>query len=45
MLQKVCELWSTGPKFLTEAAKQTDVMERMKKVIGFFISGLHMAVT
>lgn len=40
MLEKICDLWSTGPIYLTKAAKCTDPIERMKNVIAFAISGL-----
>ena len=43
-VERMCDLWSTGPIFLLEAARSEDPVERMKKCITFFISGLHMSV-
>lgn len=40
MLEKICDLWSTGPIFLTRAAKTDDKIECMKNIIAFAISGL-----
>ena len=43
-VERMCDLWSTGPIFLLEAARSDNPVERMKKWITFFISGLHMSV-
>ena len=43
-VERMCDLWSTGPIFLLEAARSDNPVERMKKCITFFISGLHMSV-
>jgi len=40
-LEKMTDLWCTGPKYLPLAAASTDPVERLKLVITFFISGLH----
>lgn len=43
-IERMCDLWSTGPIFLLEAARSEDPIERFKKCITFFISGLHSTV-
>jgi hypothetical protein len=43
-VERMCDLWTTGPIFLLEAARLEDPVEKMKKCISFFISGLHMSV-
>lgn len=43
-LERICDLWTTGPIFLLEAARSEDSIERLKRCITFFISGLHMSV-
>lgn len=43
-IERMCDLWSTGPIFLIEAARCTNPIERLKKCITFFLSGLHMSV-
>jgi hypothetical protein len=40
MLEKICDLFSTGPIFLTRAGQTDDKIERIKNVIAFAISGL-----
>jgi hypothetical protein len=43
-IERMCDLWSTGPIFLIEAARSKSPLERFKKCITFFMSGLHMSV-
>ncbi|CAI2382818.1 unnamed protein product [Moneuplotes crassus] len=43
-VERMCDLWSTGPIFLLEAARSDNPVERLKKCITFFISGLHMSI-
>ena len=45
MIEKICDLWCTGPKNLTEAALEDNVLERMKKVVTFAISGMNQIAT
>jgi len=40
-IEKICDLWCTGPHFLKRAALETDPIERMKYVITFVVSGMH----
>lgn len=42
-IERICDLWSTGPFFLKKAAEEsmTDPIERMKYAITFVISGMH----
>jgi hypothetical protein len=41
LVEKICDLWCTGPHFLKLAAIETNPVERMKYVISFMISGMH----
>lgn len=43
-LERILDLWSTGPIFLKAAALATDPLEKLKYTIAFFVSGLHMQV-
>jgi len=43
-LEMLCDGWCTAPTYLTQAAKTTDPVERLKLVITFAISGLHNTV-
>lgn len=40
-VERMCDLWCTGPYYLKKAALETDPLERMKLVITFMISGMH----
>ena len=44
LLERLCDLWSTGPTYLKRAAQEIDPIERMKNVLAFAISGLHTCV-
>ncbi len=44
-LERLCDLWSTGPSYLKRAAQEIDLIERFKNVIAFAISGLHASVS
>jgi hypothetical protein len=44
-IEKICDLWCTGPIFLRKAALEQDSIERMKYVITFVISGMHQVAT
>lgn len=37
-IQRIADLWSGAPHFLSRAAKQTDPEERIKNVVGFALS-------
>ena len=39
-IQRVVDLWSSAPKFMTLAAKQSDPVERFKYVIAFGLTSL-----
>ena len=41
LVEKICDLWCTGPIFLKRAALENDPVERMKNAITFVISGMH----
>jgi hypothetical protein len=41
LIERVCDAWAFTPTFLIPAAKETNPVERMKKVVAFFISGLY----
>lgn len=41
-LQRIVDYWGFAPKFLHEASKITDPLERFKKVIAFGIGGIYM---
>lgn len=41
-LSRICEYWSFAPVFLTQAAKASDALERLKLVITFSIAGLYL---
>lgn len=40
-LERMCDLWCTGPLFLKKAALELDPVERMKYAITFVVSGMH----
>jgi len=40
-VEKICDLWCTGPLYLRKAALATNPVERMKQVITFVVSGMH----
>ena len=40
-LERITDLWGTGPIFLKAAALEIDPIERMKHAISFIISGMH----
>ncbi len=42
LIEKLCDVWATGPNYLKKAALERDPLERLKYVITFMISGLHM---
>jgi hypothetical protein len=41
-IQRICDLWTFAPKYLVEAAKTNDHVERLKLVIAFTISSIYM---
>lgn len=41
MVEKMCDLWCTGPTYLNKAALTGDFLERMRLVVTFVVSGLH----
>lgn len=44
-IEKICDLWCTGPIFLKRAALEIDPIERMKNIVAFVVSGMHMVST
>ena len=44
-VERICDLWCTGPKFLKMAALEEDPLERFKLVITFVVSGMHMVAS
>jgi hypothetical protein len=40
-IERITDLWSTGPIYLKKAALESNPVERMKFVIAFMISGMH----
>lgn len=44
-IEKICDLWCTGPKYLKLAAEEKDQVERLKYVITFIVSGMHMVAS
>ena len=45
VVEKLSDFWTFAPIFLNHAAKLNDPVERMKNVIAFWVSGLHMGQT
>ena len=45
MIERICDLWCTGPIFLRKAALETDPIERMKFAITFVVSGMHVVAS
>lgn len=44
-LERICDLWCTGPLYLKRAALENDILERFKNVITFVVSGMHMVAS
>lgn len=44
-IERICDLWCTGPHFLRKAALETSPLERMKIAITFVVSGMHMVAS
>ena len=44
-VERICDLWCTGPIFLKRAALEIDPIERMKNAITFVVSGMHMVAS
>jgi hypothetical protein len=44
-IERICDLWCTGPHYLKKAALEIDPVERMKFAISFVISGMHMVAS
>ena len=44
-IERICDLWCTGPIYLKRAALETNPLERMKHVITFVISGMHQVAS
>jgi hypothetical protein len=40
-VERICDLWCTGPIFLRKAALEYDPIEKMKYAITFVVSGMH----
>lgn len=45
MVEKICDLWCTGPHFLKLASIESNPVERLKYVISFMVSGMHQVAT
>jgi hypothetical protein len=43
-IERICDVFSTGPIFLERATKTTDPLERMKCVLAFVVSGCHLTI-
>ena len=41
-IERICDLWSFGPIYLSRAASINDPVERMKNVMTFSIAGLYL---
>jgi hypothetical protein len=44
-IERICDLWCTGPYYLKKAALEIDMVERFKNVITFVVSGMHMVAS
>lgn len=44
-IERICDLWCTGPYYLKKAAIETDAVERLKLVITFTVSGMHQVAS
>ena len=44
-IERICDIWCTGPIFLRKAAIEMDPIERLKLVITFVVSGMHMVAS
>ncbi len=44
LLERFTDMWSSCPHYLTLAASASDPIERLKYVVCFAISGIHMSV-
>ena len=42
LIERICDLWCTGPLFLRKAALEVNPVERMRLAITFVVSGMHM---
>ena len=45
LIERITELWSFAPCFLSQAAKITNPLKRFKLVLAFVFSGMHMSVS
>lgn len=41
-IQRICDLWTFGPEYLKRAAQTDDHLERLKLVIAFTMSSIHL---
>lgn len=44
-IERICDLWCTGPYYLKKAALETDPLERLKLVATFIVSGMHQVAS
>ena len=44
-VERICDLWCTGPQYLKKAALEVDPLERLKLVITFVVSGMHQVAS
>jgi len=43
-IERICDIWSTGPIYLKKAISSTTTFDKMKWVIAFVVSGSHLSV-
>lgn len=43
-IERICDLWSTGPIYLVKAGQAATPLEKLKQVITFVVSGSHLSV-
>jgi Oxysterol-binding protein len=41
LVERICDLWCTGPHFLRLAVFENNPLERLKYVVTFMVSGMH----
>ena len=44
-IQRVADLWSSAPRYLTNAANQSDPLQRMKEVVAFALSNYCLVIS
>jgi len=41
-IQRICDIWTFAPRFLKQAAKSKDPLERLKLTVAFLMSSIYM---